>query len=1128
MAGTLPLILQNAASKFGDRSALIVMDGGPQLSYSELEAAVEAVAGQLRALGVQPGKMVSLAFPNTLEFVVAFLAVTRVRATAAPLNAAYTEEEFRFFMEDVESSLLLLPAQSPAVAAAAAAALLKVPVATVHALDGKKGIKVELSEQGASSDTPNGHASMDAGPQPTGEETALFLHTSGTTSRPKGVPLTHANLATSIGNISATYALGPEDKTLIVMPLFHVHGLMAALLSTLATGGTVLLPAGGRFSASTFWLDMRTGGATWYTAVPTIHQILLARHKDGRDRPPEGYPSLRFIRSCSASLAPATLAGLEDAFHAPVLEAYAMTEASHQMCSNPLPINGPHKPGSVGKPTGIELAILDDKGNVRPSGETGEVCIRGKNVTAGYRNNPAANEKEFAFGWFHTGDQGRLDADGYLELTGRLKELINRGGEKVSPLEVDAAMLAHPAVAEAVAFAAPDSHYGEQVNAAIVLHTGQTATEDDIKAFLSKQLATFKIPKKIFFANQVPRTATGKIQRRFVAEAFLQGAVKPAVAAAPSAQAATTTATPPQSNSTGPPVQEIDGNDLLARSLARMGIRHMFGVVGIPVTQVATSAQKAGVRFIAFRNEQAAGYAAGAAGFLTGLPGALLTVSGPGCVHGLAGCSNAMVNAWPLVMISGSCTQADVGRGDFQELDQIQAVKPFVKSAGKATSISLIPSIVETAAVSSVSGRPGAAYIDIPSDVLHQKISLPQAEELLNALHPIIPSWAASKGSSPYPPLPPLPSSESLSEAVALLKSAQKPLLVFGKGAAYSRADEGLTKLVEATGIPFLATPMGKGVLPDSHPLSASAARSLALSEADVAVVVGARLNWILHFGEPPRWSSDVKFILVEVDGEEVEKRKPTVGLVGDARSIVFELTQRLEEANVKLGDSHPWVGAIKAKARINTQKMAANLARDVVPFNFLCPLRLLKEAIQTVGSPVPILVSEGANTMDIGRTVLDQEEPRSRLDAGTWGTMGVGMGYAIAAAVTQPGRLVVALEGDSAFGFSAIEVETIVRYNLPIIVVVMNNGGVYGGDRRGPVELPSHLQTDPAPTSFVEGARYHHVIEAFGGKGYSAATPDELSAALKEAFATKKPALINVVVDPFAGTESGGMTHRN
>ncbi|CAK9238286.1 unnamed protein product [Sphagnum jensenii] len=513
---TLTALLDHAAEQHGENLALIA-SGGPHLTHRELHGAIEKAAAQLRRAGVKPGDLVSLAFPNTLEFVVVFIAVTRVRAIAAPLNAAYTEEEFKFYLEDAGSTLLLVPGAEGNKAAEAAAAELNLPIAGVHWEKESGDVvivpksKIELAPE------------LEVSSMSSYTDEALFLHTSGTTSRPKGVPLTQANLASSIQHIKAWYELSPSDRTLIVMPLFHVHGLMAALLSTLAAGGTAVLPAAGRFSASSFWKDIKTNSVTWYTAVPTIHQILLKVHKS---HPEAEYPKLRFIRSCSSSLAPAVLEDLQESFNAPVLEAYAMTEASHQMTSNPIPAHGPNKPGTVGKPTGIELAILNDDGEIQKPGVVGEVSIRGPNVTKGYRNNPDANKTAFEFGWFHTGDRGFVDEDGYLTLTGRIKELINRGGEKISPLEVDAVLLSHPAVSEAVAFGAPDAHFGEEVNAGIVLNKGANATEKDIQEFCKKNLAPFKIPKRIFFADELPRTATGKIQRRIVAEHFLKDTSK--------------------------------------------------------------------------------------------------------------------------------------------------------------------------------------------------------------------------------------------------------------------------------------------------------------------------------------------------------------------------------------------------------------------------------------------------------------------------------------------------------------------------------------------------------------------------------------------------------------------------
>jgi len=352
---------------------------------------------------------------------------------------------------------------------------------------------------------------------PDPEDVALLLHTSGTTSLPKGVPLTHLNVYASVSNIANTYCLSPDDSSLIAMPLFHVHGLLGAACSTLLTGGTVVVPS--RFSATTFWVHVKTYNITWYTAVPTIHQILLLRADT--DNAPKNV--LRFIRSCSASLAPAIYEQLVSRFGVPVLEAYGMTEASHQMASNPLPKIGVAKVNSVGLPANVEISIRDQAKDVSlESGDIGEVCIRGNNVTKGYWNRPEDNKSAFtATGWFRTGDEGYKDQDGYVLLTGRIKELINRGGEKISPVELDGVLLSHPKVKDAVAFGAPDEKYGEQVNCAIILKDGETATEKDIMKFVGERVAAFKVPVKVFICDQFPRTATGKVQRRIVAKHFL-------------------------------------------------------------------------------------------------------------------------------------------------------------------------------------------------------------------------------------------------------------------------------------------------------------------------------------------------------------------------------------------------------------------------------------------------------------------------------------------------------------------------------------------------------------------------------------------------------------------------------
>lgn len=486
----------------GDRTAIVLPEQNISITYKGLRDQVEAVAAELAAFGVNRGDRVGMALPNGLPTIVCFLAAS-MAGTAAPLNPAYKEEEFRFYLEDTAARLLLLPPTGAEEARRAAGD--RVPVVSVD-MDAAGTVRLSGAAKGRSFAPP------------AVDDTALVLHTSGSTGRPKRVPLAHANLSISARNVADTYNLGPDDVALCVMPLFHVHGLVASTLATLATGGTVVVPS--KFNPLSFWRIVRDHHVTWYSAVPTLHQLLLARAEPGAERP-AGAEGLRFIRSCSASLAPQVMHDLEAAFGAPVLEAYGMTEAAHQMSSNPLP-PGSRKPGSVGPGTGVGISIMNAEGKHLKTGERGEVVIKGPNVIRGYENNPEANATSFVDGWFRTGDQGFLDDEGYLTLVGRLKELINRGGEKISPREIDEVLLAHPSVAEAVAFGVSHPKWGEEVAAAVVLR--DPVSESDLLAYCRERLADFKRPKQIHITDVIPRTATGKIQRRVVAEAFSRAA----------------------------------------------------------------------------------------------------------------------------------------------------------------------------------------------------------------------------------------------------------------------------------------------------------------------------------------------------------------------------------------------------------------------------------------------------------------------------------------------------------------------------------------------------------------------------------------------------------------------------
>ncbi len=480
-----------------DRIALAA-PGGPSLSYRSLKEQVERLAGYLRRAGVGRRDRVAIVLPNGMEAIVTFLAAA-VAGTAAPLNPAYKQEEFQYYLADTGARVLIVPAGGAEAARLAAGA---------HATVIESSIDPSGAIQFASDAPVKANGEVDP---PAPEDVALVLHTSGTTSRPKRVPLRHSNLMASARNIAGAYALTGEDVSMCVMPLFHVHGLVGSVLASLFAGASVVVPPG--FNALSFWQLVQAHRATWYSAVPAIHQMLLARSREG-SRPP-GAESLRFIRSCSSALSPALLADLEARFGAPVLEAYGMTEASHQIATNPLP-PAAHKPGSVGIGTNVQAGIMDKDGSLLPADTQGEVVIRGANVISGYEENPEANESSFTNGWFRTGDEGVIDRDGYIRLIGRIKELIVRGGEKISPLEIDQVLQLHPAVAEVATFGVPHRVYGEEVAAAVELKS--PAAEEELLAFCRARLADFKCPKKIHIVERIPRTATGKIQRKTVAQ----------------------------------------------------------------------------------------------------------------------------------------------------------------------------------------------------------------------------------------------------------------------------------------------------------------------------------------------------------------------------------------------------------------------------------------------------------------------------------------------------------------------------------------------------------------------------------------------------------------------------------
>uniref|UniRef100_A0A3B5K7D7 2-hydroxyacyl-CoA lyase 1 n=1 Tax=Takifugu rubripes TaxID=31033 RepID=A0A3B5K7D7_TAKRU len=565
----------------------------------------------------------------------------------------------------------------------------------------------------------------------------------------------------------------------------------------------------------------------------------------------------------------------------------------------------------------------------------------------------------------------------------------------------------------------------------------------------------------------------------------------------------------------GDVMEELTGAQLIAESLKTQNVEYMFGIVGVPIIEVAMAAQAAGIKYVGMRNEQAACYAASAVGYLTGRPGACLVVSGPGLIHALGGMANANMNCWPVIVIGGSSDRNQETAGAFQEFPQVEACRLFSKFSVRPSSLEVIPSVVEKvilylifnpAVRASMYGRPGACYIDIAGDMVNAKVDRSQIRVV---------------SCCPDPPVS-LADHGAVAEAVSVLKTAKRPLVIIGKGAAYSRAETALREFVETSGLPFLPTPMGKGVLPDDHPHCVAAARSrLALLQADVILLLGARLNWILHFGLPPRFDPNVKIIQVDLCAEEMGNNvRPAVALLGDINAVVTQLLQGICKDGWKYGSGTEWWSLLRNKIAANAKISKTLALQSTVPMNYYTVFHHVSQLLPHDC----IIISEGANTMDIGRTMLNNYLPRHRLDAGTFGTMGVGLGFAIAAATLErsngeKGRRIVCVEGDSAFGFSGMEVETMCRYNLPVVIIVVNNNGIYSGvdpETWREMAKMGDLTSIAPPVTLLPEARYDEVMAAFGGKGYLVRTVEELRSALELSLTDwQRPSLLNVLIDP-------------
>lgn len=550
-----------------------------------------------------------------------------------------------------------------------------------------------------------------------------------------------------------------------------------------------------------------------------------------------------------------------------------------------------------------------------------------------------------------------------------------------------------------------------------------------------------------------------------------------------------------------------DGFHLIIDALKLNGVENIYHVPGIPVTDLGRMMQAEGMRVISFRHESNAGNAAAIAGYLTKKPGVCLTVSAPGFLNGLVALSHATTNCWPMILISGSSEReiVDLQKGDYEEMDQLAIAKPLCKAAYRILHAEDIGVGVARAVRAALSGRPGGVYLDVPASLLGQTMDAVEGEQSL--IEVVDPAPAQ------------FPSQVAIDRALKILKGAKKPLIILGKGAAYAQCDDLVRSFVETSGAPYIAMSMAKGLLPDDHPQYAGAARSLVLKESDCVMLVGARLNWLLSHGKGKQWGAphSKKFIHVDIDPKEMDSNQPIhAPLVGDIESVLTMMNAGMDNWAKPPAE---WTDAINTKVATNVERMGAKLMSNASPMDYHGALGRLKSII--ADNPDAILVNEGANTLDFARSIIDMAKPRKRLDVGTWGVMGIGMGTAVAAAV-ETGQPVVCIEGDSAFGFSGMEVETICRYNLPICVVVFNNSGIYRGTDVDPTGR------DPAPTVFVPESKYDLMMQAFGGEGVTARSPDDLERAVRDAIANGKPTLINAIIDPEAGTESGRIGNLN
>ena len=1126
-------LLTDRAERMSEAVALLAPDG-PPLAYGDLAQRVRSVGAMLALEGLDERSRIAVVMRGDAQMAVVTLGVATY-AACAPLDPSLTEPQYRAVFEDLHVDGLITAEGTgdPALAAARAAGVRVLHAGTV--LSGGTALAFHAPHARPSS----------------GRDVALLLRTSGTTSRPKRVPLAHIQLCRSAANVAQTLHLVRDDRCLNLMPLFHVHGFVAALLASLHAGASIVCTPGLGSGCFTAWL--RRFEPTWYTGVPALHQAVLREIANARE--PLRH-RLRLVRSSSAALPRPVAERLRRTFGVPVIEAYGMTEAAHQIASQALSAND-QRHGSVGLATGPSIAVMDEIGALVAPRVQGEVVIRGDTVISAYDAPPEVNESAFTAGWLRTGDQGFIDENGELYLTGRLKELINRGGEKISPRAVEDALLEHEEVAECAAFGVPHPTLGEDVAAAVVAAAGAVVDCVALRESLFGRLSEVEIPSRIVQVDALPKGRTGKIARMLLADSFadrlgtpfvapgnaveatlakmiaalldvervgandnffalggdsLRGAqllsrvqaefgtsLLPAtlfkaatVRALAAAVAKARSDTAPQLRARHPVA--ASGHTAVARSLRAAGVSILYGIPGEPVYSTFGACAREGLRLVGARHQQGAALMAAAHNYVAGAPVAAVAVSsGVAACNALPGVAVAHANAWPLVLLAGGASPAPADFGHFTSLDLAPLFRPVTKAAIGVTRTEDIPCAIHDAFALARHGRPGPVLLQLPVSILERTAPLAVVR-------------------APASPATPGLDARLQGEAVRRFIAAARPLLILGKGARWNDAHVDVRRLVDRLRIPFVTSPIARGYVPDDHPLCFNAVSGHAQRGADVVLLLGARLDWTFRHGA--EIAPDAAIVQVDVDRDELGRnREAAVPIHADLREFARDFAARVtasdEQAALAARDSR-WLANLCNRRGEVVQACAREARATRSPIAPAAFAQALDDALPDDA----FTVFDGNLCLAYCQRYVMAHEPVSRLTPGNSGCLGVGVPYAIGAKLARPDRPVIAVCGDFAFGLSAIELETAVRHRIPIVVLVANNDGNAGAltdCRMLGIDNPERV------ARFTPGLRYDELMRIFGGRSAHVATLDALAPAVADALAADVPFCINVALDPHA-----------